>query len=170
MLSNKFIIPAAIVVGGLIAGGIGYAVAYSVRAGSESSQSNVSTNQESTLGSRQNPHKVKLTKSETDPVDLLINVGDYVQFDSDDAKEHQIIQGKPTEDHGHDALSDATHGEEHGITNKPLDSGIIKADEGYLVQFKNVGKFEFHDNFNHDYAITVIVYDKDKKLKDTKIE
>ena len=128
------------------------------------------SNSDSTLGTKENPHTVSLTKDETEPVDLLINVGDYVQFNSKDGGEHQIIQGKPTADHGHDEYADAVHGEEHGKTDSPLDSGVFKADEGYLIQFKDIGKFEFHDNFNHDYAITVIVYDKDKKLEDTKIE
>lgn len=170
MLLNKFKLPVAVLVGGLVAGGIGYAVAYNARTESDNSNSNVVQTQESTLGSKQNPHKVELTRDAKEPVDLLINAGDYVQFNSSDGKEHQVIQGKPTLDHGHDALSDATHGKEHGTSDKPLDSGVIKADEGYVVQFKNIGKYEFHDNFNHDYAVTVIVYDKDKKLEDTKIQ
>lgn len=161
------------VAGGLLVAMLSFA---SVYAFSNTNEQPVASNATSTrtsepvLGSKENPHMVSLTKDQTEPVDLLINVGDYVQFNSKDGGEHQLIQGKPTADHGHDEYANAVHGEEHGATNSPLDSGIIKADEGYLLQLKNVGKYEFHDNYNHDYAITVIVYDKDKKLEDTKIE
>ncbi|MES2876676.1 MAG: hypothetical protein V4678_04380 [Patescibacteria group bacterium] len=162
-----------IVAGGVLVAIISFAAVIAIRSGNEESAvSNTTSNvtDDSTLGSKENPHQVSLTKDQTKPVDLLINVGDYVQFNSKDGSEHQIIQGKPTADHGHDEYADAVHGEEHGATDSPLDSGIIKADEGYLVQFKEIGKLEFHDNYNHDYAITVIVYDKDKKIEDTKIQ
>ncbi len=161
-----------LVVGVVVAAIIGFGVIYAVRSSNNNSvtANTQSTENNSQLGTKQNPHQVALTKDQEKPIDLLIDVGDYVQFNSKDGGEHQIIQGKPTVEHGHDALSDATHGEEHGTSASPLDSGIIKADEGYIVQFKNVGKYEFHDNYNHHYAVTVIVYDKDLKLEDTKIK
>lgn len=167
MLLNKYKIPLIIIVALLVTSALSFAISYRVTTANSTAAAQVKTTK---LGSKQNPHEVELTKTNKDAVDLLINVGDYVQFNSKDGGEHQIIQGKPTVEHGHDELSDATHGEEHGTSSSPLDSGIFKADEGYSLQFKNVGKYEFHDNFNHDYAITVIVYDKDKKLEDTKIE
>lgn len=174
MSSNKsrirFIAP--ILAGGLLVAVVSFVVAYSLRSDSSASLANTSesASSSSTLGSKENPHTVALTKDQTKPVDLLINVGDYVQFNSKDGSEHQIIEGKPTEDHGHDAYADAVHGHEHGESRSMLDSGVFAADEGYLVQFSNVGKYNFHDNYNHDYAITVIVYDKSKKLEDIKIE
>jgi plastocyanin len=159
------------VAGGLLIAMISFGAAYAIRSTTEGPlASTPSTTQQPTLGTKQNPYQVSLTKDGEEPIDLLINVGDYVQFNSKDGGEHQVIQGKPTADHGHDEYADAIHGEEHGKTDSPLDSGVIKADEGYLLQFKNVGKYEFHDNYNHHYAITVIVYDKDKKLEDTKVE
>ncbi len=166
-LSNNRLI-AAVVIGGLIAAVASFGVIYGLR--SNSTIFGTVEQVTSALGSKQNPHEVALTGDSTKPVDILINVGDYVQFNSKDGKEHQIIQGKPTVDHGHEELADAIHGEDHGTTFSPLDSGVIEADEGYLVQFNSVGKYDFHDNYNHDYAITVIVYDKDKKLEDTKVE
>lgn len=161
------------VAGGLLVATLSFASVYALRSnGEQVANSTVAQTAESApvLGSKENPHLVSLTKDQTEPVDLLINVGDYVQFNSKDGSEHQLIQGKPTADHGHDEYADAVHGEAHGATDSPLDSGIIKADEGYLLQLKKVGKYDFHDNYNHDYAITVIVYDKNKKLEDTKIE
>ena len=161
-----------IVAGGVVVAIISFGAVVAIRSDNSQVASNTTTGRTANpvLGSKENPHQVSLTKDQTEPVDLLINVGDYVQFNSKDGSEHQIIQGKPTADHGHDEYADAVHGEAHGDTVSPLDSGVIKADEGYLVQFKDIGKLEFHDNFNHDYAITVIVYDKDKKLEDTKIQ
>lgn len=151
---------------------LSFGAAFTIRSTSESPVSNTlsQATEGSTLGTKQNPHVVSLTKDQEEPIDLLINVGDYVQFNSKDGSQHQIIQGKPTADHGHDAYADAVHGEEHGKTNSPLDSGIMQADEGYLLQFKNIGKFEFHDNYNHHYAVTVIVYDKDKKIEATVVQ
>lgn len=161
------------VAAGLVAAMISFASVYAVQtSGNQAASNNVATQADdrSKLGSKENPHLVSLTKDQTEPVDLLIDVGDYVQFNSSDGSVHQLIQGKPTADHGHDEYADAVHGEAHGATDSPLDSGIIKADEGYLLQLNKVGKYDFHDNYNHNYAITVIVYDKDKKLEDTKIE
>lgn len=158
------------VAGGLLIAILSFGAAYTIRTTTEDPVANTASSTSDVKGSKENPHVVSLTKDQKEPVDLLINVGDYVQFNSKDGSEHQVIQGKPTADHGHDEYADAVHGEEHGKTDSPLDSGIIKADEGYLLQFKNIGKFEFHDNYNHDYAITVIVYDKDQKIEDTVIK
>ncbi len=174
MSSNKEMVKkfGPFVAGGLLIAILSFGAAFTIRNSAEESVSNTSSSvtEDATLGTKENPHIVSLTKDQTKPVDLLINVGDYVQFNSKDGSEHQIIQGKPTADHGHDEYADAVHGEAHGATDSPLDSGVIQADEGYLVQFNTIGKLEFHDNYNHDYAITVIVYDKDKKIEDTKIQ
>ncbi len=160
------------VAGGLLIAILSFGAAFAIRSNAEESVATTASTvtEDSTLGTKENPHVVSLTKDQSKPVDLLINVGDYVQFNSKDGGEHQIIQGKPTADHGHDEYADAVHGEEHGKTDSPLDSGVIKSDEGYLLQFNNIGKFEFHDNYNHDSEITVIVYDKNKKAEDTVIK
>ena len=175
MSSNKITLKkfGPIIAGGLVVAIISFAAVFTIQNKDDqevASNAATAVADDSTLGSKENPHLVSLTKDQTEPVDLLINVGDYVQFNSKDGSEHQIIQGKPTADHGHDEYADAVHGEEHGATDSPLDSGIFKADEGYLLQLKTVGKYEFHDNFNHDYAISVIVYDKSKTAEETKIK
>ena len=161
------------IAGGVLVAVISFVTVLAVNSGSDSTLANTApaaSRTEPRLGSKENPHQVSLTGTQTEPIDLLVDVGDYVQFNSRDGREHQVIQGKPTADHGHDEYADAVHGEAHGLADSPLDSGIIKADEGYLVQFTTVGKFDFHDNYNHDYAITVISYDKDKSVEDTRIE
>jgi plastocyanin len=109
-------------------------------------------------GTKENPYNIDLKKENKDPIDLLIKTGEYVQFNSKDGGEHQIIQGASTNT-------------EHGATlhvPSPLDSGVIKADEGYLLQFSKTGKYEFHDNYDHKYTITIIAYDPNKKAEDNK--
>lgn len=167
MLLNKYKLPAFVIIALLITCVLGFVASYQI---TMNNSNTAEATEVSKLGTKQNPHEIALTSDQKEPIDVLINVGDYIQFNSRDGGDHQVIQGKPTIEHGHDELSDATNGEEHGTSGSPLDSGLIKADEGYLVQFNNVGKYEFHDNYHHAYAITVIVYDKDKKLRDTKIE
>lgn len=105
-------------------------------------------------GTKENPHQIELAKANGDPIDLLIKTGEYVQFNSKDEGEHQIIQGAST-------MSDHAPSEH---VPSPLDSGVIKADEGFLLQFKTRGKYEFHDNYDHDYTITIITYDSNKKI------
>lgn len=105
-------------------------------------------------------YEVALKKGIKEPIDLLISTGDYIQFNSKDGREHQIIQGASTKtEHG---------GDPH--VPSPLDSGVIKADEGYLLQFNNIGKFEFHDNYDHNITITIIAYDPNKKAGNNKIQ
>ena len=123
-------------------------------------------------GTKENPFQVALKKDNKDPVDLLIKTGDYVQFNSKDGGEHQIIQGKPTTEHGNTSPANNEHIESDSRPeqSKALDSGIIKPDEGYLLQFNKTGKYEFHDNYSHEYTITIIAYDPNKKAEDNKIQ
>ena len=95
-------------------------------------------------------HEVALKKENKDPIDILIKKGEYVQFNSKDGGQHQVVQGNN---------NNTTH------SNGSLDSGVFNGDEGYLLQFNEQGKFEFHDNYDHDYTMTIIVYDPDKESK-----
>lgn len=170
MLLSKYKLPVIIIAALLVTGVLGFVASYQLTTNISNTAAAVEASDELKLGTKNNPNEVDLTRYREEPIDLLINTGEYVQFNSKDGGEHQVIQGKPTVEHGHDELSDATNGEDHGTVKSPLDSGIIKANEGYLVQFNNIGKYEFHDNYNHHYAITIIVYDKNKTLESTKLE
>lgn len=114
-------------------------------------------------------YEVQLKKVNKEPIDLVLKTGDYVQFNSKDDGEHQIIQGLATNtEHGESSPGQNEHAEANGSRpekTKALDSGVIKADEGFLLQFNTQGKYEFHDNYDHDYTITVIVYDPNGKTK-----
>jgi plastocyanin len=96
-----------------------------------------------------NVHMVSLLKDKADPDIVLIKVGDYVQFNSKDGKNHDLEQG---------------HGEAYGDVHQHIDSaagsGNFKADEAYKVQFKKVGIFEFHDHYNPKIHITVVANNK----------
>lgn len=96
-----------------------------------------------------NTHIVSLLKDKADPEIVLANVGDYVQFNAKDGKEHNLSQGSGnavSENHAHNEIG--------------LESGVFKADEGYKIQFKKVGIYSFHDHNNPDMYIRVIVDDK----------
>ncbi len=93
-------------------------------------------------------HYVALHASSTEPINLLLKVGEYVEFDSKDGKTHTIASGVGNGD-----------GEKHDHEEDEVDSGEFAADEGFLVQFKKVGTFYFHDHLNPDVNISIGVYD-----------
>lgn len=93
-------------------------------------------------------HHVALTSKGASPADLLIKVGEYVEFDSKDGAIHDIASGAGNgdgENHAHDAAG--------------LESGDFKADEGYKVQFKKIGSYFFHDHLHPTSTISIAVYD-----------
>lgn len=94
-------------------------------------------------------HMVSLMGNKADPDIVLAKVGDYVQFNSKDGKEHNLAQGNGN------AVDKSHNHEEFGV-----ESGNFKKDEAYKVQFKKVGIFAFHDHYNPDVYIRVIVDDK----------
>lgn len=94
-------------------------------------------------------HMVSLLKAKADPDIVLAKVGDYVQFNAKDGKEHNLSQGSGN------ATSD-----NHAHNEVGLESGVFKSDEAYKIQFKKVGIYSFHDHNNPDTYIRVIVDDK----------
>lgn len=98
-----------------------------------------------------NIHMVSLIGNKADPDIVLAKVGDYVQFNSKDGKEHNLAQG-----------SGNAVDESHAHNQTGPDSGKFKRDEAYKVQFKKVGIYAFHDHYNPDLYIRVIVDDKKK--------
>jgi plastocyanin len=100
-------------------------------------------------------HMVALGPNDAaDPNTLAIKVGEYIQFNSNDGKQHQIAQGK-----GHD------FGEDHEHIEGGLESGTFAADEAFKVQFKQQGTYFFHDNLNPSITISVVVYDPEHPLE-----
>lgn len=91
---------------------------------------------------------VNLYSDHADPNAIDIKVGEYVQFDSKDGKNHVVAQGK-----GND------YGNDHEHSADGLESPEFGPDEGYKVNFKKTGTYFFHDHENPNDFITVIVYD-----------
>lgn len=141
--------------GFLVFAGLGFGISYKLSSTTEVPTSGSAA----TEGSKDNPHQLALSKADKDPVDLLIKKGDYVQFNSKDGSQHQIIQGASTM---------AEHGPTEHVPS-PLDSGVFNGDEGYLLQFKEIGKYEFHDNYDHDHTITIVVYEPGSRPADIKL-
>lgn len=163
---------AGIVLIAVVALGVGFAASYTLAQKSKTSSPTQAASQlpAGQLASKNGKpvYEVQLRKGTKQPVDLLLATGSYVQFNSKDDGEHQIIQGKNTNtEHGNTAPASNDHmtGDSRPEEAKVLDSGVFKGDEGYLLQFKNPGKYEFHDNYDHGYTITVLVYDPSKKAE-----
>lgn len=96
-----------------------------------------------------NVHVVSLLKNKAEPDIVAIKTGDYVQFNSSDSNNHELEQGEGN-----------ANGNKHDHKDRGLGSGNFKADEGYKLQFKKEGIFFFHDHYNPDINITVVVKNK----------
>lgn len=95
-----------------------------------------------------NTVRVSLANNKAIPDVVTVMVGDYVQFNTEDNKSHNIGQGRGDE---LEELSSHDH-EENSI-----ESGIFSKDEGYKIQFKKTGVYHFHDHLNPHIFVTVIV-------------
>ena len=92
-------------------------------------------------------HHVSLKDGAAFPDELVIKVGEQVQFNSNDGRSHNISSGK-----GND------YGEEHGHDEQGVSSGQFAADEAFLVSFPAPGTYYFHDHYDASAFITVLVY------------
>lgn len=93
---------------------------------------------------------VALTEDGASPNAIAVATGSYVQFNSADGKSHNLSIGKG--------------GDEHEHTGK-FYSGEFQADEGWRVQFNEEGSFTFHDHFNPQINIVVVVYTPGKEYQ-----
>ncbi len=93
-------------------------------------------------------HAVSLFMDHAEPAELLITVGESVQFNSKDGRTHTIDSGAGN-----------AYGETHDHAGDGIESGEFGADEGYRVEFKKVGSYFFHDHDHPDVTISVAVYD-----------
>lgn len=101
---------------------------------------------------------VALRRDHAEPSVLSIPVGSYVQFNSCDSRPHNIGQGS-----GDDVYHQAAHEDQHDHTKGGLESGVFAANEGYRLQFKQAGVYNFHDHLNPKITITVVAYDPNVK-------
>lgn len=81
------------------------------------------------------------------PDAISIHVGEYIQFDSIDATEHQIGLGGGDE-----------YGQLHEHVAPEFESEVFGAKEAYRVKVKKQGVYDFHDHKNPNLFVTVIAY------------
>jgi hypothetical protein len=96
-------------------------------------------------------HMVSLYKDRSVPDEVVVKVGEYIQFNSKDGGHHSIAEGMGTDDH---------HMHDHN--NFGSKSGTFGADEAYKVVFNKIGAYYFHDHLNPTSITTVLVYDPTK--------
>lgn len=93
---------------------------------------------------------IALEKDGAEPATIAVLVGSFVQFNSADGKSHSLSLGGG--------------GDEHSHTGQ-FSSGTFKADEAWRVQFKDEGTFKFHDHFNPNINVLIIVYTPGKDYR-----
>ena len=99
------------------------------------------------LGSHTVIRHIKLLKDRAAPSEIIIRLGEKIQFDSADGKNHDIAQGEGEE-----------FGKAHIHPEGSKESGPFGPDEGYAVSFPNKGVYHFHDHINPKIYIAVVVY------------
>lgn len=87
---------------------------------------------------------VELTADGASPDTLAVLAGGYVQFNSADGKKHSLSLGKGGDEHSHSG---------------PFSSGDFSADEAWKVQFKEPGTYHFHDHYNPELNVLIVVYE-----------
>lgn len=92
-------------------------------------------------------HSVALNADRAVPDILSIKLGEIVVFNSRDGQSHNIAQGK-----GNDFKRAHDHPE------GSIESGRFAADEGYRVELKKTGTYNFHDHLNPNIYVTIVVY------------
>jgi plastocyanin len=93
---------------------------------------------------------IDITSDGIKPGEVAIEAGRYVQFNTKDGKTHNLSLGKGGEAHDHTG---------------PLHSGDFKKDEAWRVQFKEEGSYYFHDHYNPELSVLVVVYKTGKEYK-----
>jgi len=92
-------------------------------------------------------HMVSLLHNKAEPNVVTVKIGEHVQFNSKDGKKHHISSG-----------AGKAYEESHNHEGEGIESGVFGPDEGYRIQFKKAGTYEFHDHTNPNIYITVVAY------------
>lgn len=98
-------------------------------------------------------HHVDILADRISPNELVVPVGDYVQFDTKDGQQHNMAQGD-----GHDLA----HGHMMHDGDEPQ-SGIFGEGEAYKVTFTKTGLYVFHDQLHPDLNVAILVFDPAKE-------
>lgn len=94
---------------------------------------------------------VSLEKNKATPDVVRLPIGDFIQFNTKDDSTHNISRGQGN---GYSLTHTHTEG---------IESGEFGKGEGYKVQVKKVGIYDFHDHNHPDIHVTVIGYNPQEK-------
>lgn len=92
-------------------------------------------------------YHIELADGHMAPDALSIHVGEYVQFNTADNREHEIGLGEGKE-----------YGKDHDHAEVDFESPSFGASDAYRVEFKEKGVFNFHDHLHPELSATIIVY------------
>lgn len=91
-------------------------------------------------------HEISLLSDKAVPDVLSIKLGELVQFNSKDGRDHNMAQGEGDE-----------FEKSHSHNEQAIESGRFGPDEGYRLELKKVGVYHFHDHYNPAVYSTIIV-------------
>ena len=94
-------------------------------------------------------YDISLLDGKAVPDTIIVKVGEYVQLNAKDGKDHDIGYGKG------DAFG---HEHDHPASDFG-ESGRFGPGEGYRLEFTKTGIYYFHDHLDPRIEVTVIAYD-----------
>ncbi len=104
-------------------------------------------------------HNISLLSDRAVPEELVIVLGEYIQFNTKDDKIHNIAQGQGSEEvHSSTSRTVTSHDHDEAF----VDSGPFGKGEAYKVRINKTGAYFFHDHLNPSIYITVLVYEPKK--------
>lgn len=89
---------------------------------------------------------VDIYKDAAVPETVTLNTGQSVQFNSADGETYSLSLGEGGDDHQHTG---------------PFNSGDFGEGEAWLATFDTAGTYFFHDHYNPEINILVVVYNQD---------
>lgn len=92
-------------------------------------------------------HHIELIDGHMVPDAVSLQVGEYVQFNTADNREHKIGLGGGEE-----------YGQDHDHAEVDFESNTFGVNDAYRVEFKEKGVFDFHDHLHPELFATVIAY------------
>ncbi len=104
---------------------------------------NVNITSDNSIKSLKADKNIDLLSDKASPGEVYLTVGQVLQFNTKDDKKHRIALGQGGTEHEHTSATN---------------SGDFGAGEAWRVRLDNVGTYFFHDHYNPNINILVVVY------------
>ena len=114
-----------------------------VDAHKHSGTTSASIAQDKSIMSQKADKNVDLRNDKASPDQVTLKVGQVLQFNAKDTREHRLALGEG--------------GSEHEHTSK-TDSSTFGKDEAWRVRFDNPGTYFIHDHLSPNISVLVVVY------------